>query len=135
MQGWRRYGRCRKKPGHCFQGRYSGWTWQGRSRDANSRVEFPVRLLNLRRSSQRSGTGVLIMLEAQITAVAQQFAREAIKLENLKAGSNAAIELSVRMPSSSYIDNKSPKIEISCRFWSGNEGCTVTAGSLGALMD
>jgi hypothetical protein len=29
------------------------------------------------------------MLEAQIAAVAQQFAREAIKLENLKAGSNA----------------------------------------------
>jgi hypothetical protein len=74
------------------------------------------------------------MLEAQIAAVAQQFAREVVKLENLKAGSNAAIELSVTMPSS-YTNNKSPKIEISCRFWSGNEGGTVTAGSLGALMD
>jgi hypothetical protein len=75
------------------------------------------------------------MLEAQIAAVAQQFAREVVKLENLKAGSSAAIELSVTMPFSSYTDNKPPKIEISCRFWSGNEGCTVTAGSLSALMD
>jgi hypothetical protein len=74
------------------------------------------------------------MLEAQIAAVAQQFARETIKLQNLKDGSNAAIELTVNMPSS-YADNKSPKIEISCRFWSGNEYSTVTAGSLGALMD
>jgi hypothetical protein len=74
------------------------------------------------------------MLEAQIAAVAQQFAREVVKLENLKAGSNAAIELSVTMPSR-YEKDRVPKIEISCRFWSGNEGCTVTAGSLGALMD
>jgi hypothetical protein len=74
------------------------------------------------------------MLEAQIAAVAQQFAREVIKLENPKAGSNAAIELTVKMPSS-YADNKSPKIELSCRFWSGNEYSTVNAGSLGALMD
>ena len=76
------------------------------------------------------------MLEAQIAAVAQQFAREVVKLENLKAGSSAVIELNVTMPSRSYTaDNKSPKIEISCRFWNGNEGDTVTAGSLGALMD
>jgi hypothetical protein len=74
------------------------------------------------------------MLEAQIAAVAQQFAREVIKiLENLKAGS-AAIELTVNMPSS-YADNKSPKIELICRFWDGSEYSSVKAGSLGALMD
>jgi hypothetical protein len=49
------------------------------------------------------------MLEAQIAAVAQQFAREAIKLENLKDGSNAPPpELTVKMPSG-YADNKSPR--------------------------
>jgi hypothetical protein len=60
------------------------------------------------------------MLEAQIAAVAQQFAREAIKLENLKEGTSATIELTGQNALEGYADDKSPKIELSCRFYSGN---------------
>lgn len=74
------------------------------------------------------------MLESNILAVAQEFAREATKLETLKAASNAAIELMVRLPSS-YSDEKAPKITLCCRFWSGSNHETVEAASLGALMD
>jgi hypothetical protein len=74
------------------------------------------------------------MLEAQIAAVAQQFAREVIKLENLKNGTNATIELAVKI-GRSYSDNRLPKSSSNCRFYTGNEYGTVTAGSLGALMD
>jgi hypothetical protein len=74
------------------------------------------------------------MLEAQIAAVAQQFAREAIKLENLKEGTGATIELAIKMPSR-YDNDRVPKIELSCSFYDGSNHGTVKAGSLGALMD
>jgi hypothetical protein len=73
------------------------------------------------------------MLEAQIAAVAQQFAREAIKLENLKAGTRPKLALEVKV--GGYGSDKAPTIVLVCNFYSGNEYDTVTAGSLGALMD
>jgi hypothetical protein len=73
------------------------------------------------------------MLEAQIAAVAQQFAREAIKLENLKVGTGARLSLDVKL--GGYGSDKSPKITLGCTFYSGDDYNTVTAGSLGALMD
>jgi hypothetical protein len=72
------------------------------------------------------------MLEAQIAAVAQQFAREAIKLENLKNGTAPRLSLEVKL--GGYGD-KTPKIILNCNFYSGSDYNTVTAGSLGALMD
>jgi hypothetical protein len=74
------------------------------------------------------------MLEAQIAAVAQQFAREAIKLENLKEGTSATIELAIKMPSR-WDNSKVPTIELSCAFFDGSNHGTIKAGSLGALMD
>jgi hypothetical protein len=73
------------------------------------------------------------MLEAQIAAVAQQFAREAIKLENLKEGTNPVLELQVKLDG--YRGEKSPKIILECRFFCSSEYNTVAAGSLGTLMD
>jgi hypothetical protein len=74
------------------------------------------------------------MLEAQIAAVAQQFAREAIKLENLKEGTSATIDLAIKTPSR-WETSKVPTIELSCSFFDGSNHGTVKAGSLGALMD
>lgn len=73
-------------------------------------------------------------MEAPILAVAQKFTREIIKLENLKAGSDAIIELSIKAPSK-YSDEHKCKLTLECRFWDGRNHTTVTAASLGALMD
>jgi hypothetical protein len=72
------------------------------------------------------------MLEAQIAAVAQQFAREVVKLENLKNGTNPDLTLRVKLEG--YGD-RNPKIILNCSFYNGSDYNTVTAGSLGALMD
>lgn len=74
------------------------------------------------------------MLEAQIAAVAQQFAREVTKLENLKAGTQASISLEFKSPPS-YAREKDGKLALTCHFFDGSNFGTVEAGSLGALMD
>jgi hypothetical protein len=73
-------------------------------------------------------------METQILAVAQQFTREVMKLEALKEGAGATIQLSLKGPSR-YDTDRTPKLELICQFYDGKNHSTVTAGSLGALMD
>jgi hypothetical protein len=73
-------------------------------------------------------------MEAHILAVAQQFAREINKLEALKAGSQATIVLELKAPPS-YSRESGNSLSLSCHFFDGRNHQTVTAASLGALMD
>jgi hypothetical protein len=74
------------------------------------------------------------MLESNLLTVAQMFAREVNKLETLKEGTGAYIEMSVQA-ASRYETEKQPKIKLSCSFFDGRNHATVEAASLGALMD
>lgn len=73
-------------------------------------------------------------METHILAVAQQFAREVLRIETLKAGTSATIELTLAAPSR-YNDDKKPKLRLHCSFYDGSNHQTVDAASLGALMD
>lgn len=73
-------------------------------------------------------------METHILAVAQQFARESNKLEALKAGSQATICLELKAPPS-YSRESGNKLSLKCHFFDGRDYQTVTAASLGDLMD
>jgi hypothetical protein len=73
-------------------------------------------------------------METHILAVAQQFAREVLRIESLKEGTGATVSLSIKAPSR-YETDKKPKLQLECSFYDGRNHSTVTAASLGALMD
>lgn len=74
------------------------------------------------------------MLESNLLTIAQTFAREVSKLETLKEGTGATIELAIAAPSR-YASEKQPTVKLSCIFFDGCSHCIVEAASLGALMD
>jgi hypothetical protein len=73
-------------------------------------------------------------MEQFILNAAREFAREISRLEQIKPGSDAVIELAVSAPSA-LADNKTPRLVLECRFWDGENRGTVQAATLGALMD
>lgn len=73
-------------------------------------------------------------MEQSILTVAREFAAEITRLDGLKPGTDATIELALKAPST-YSDDKTPKLALECRFWDGKNHCTVQGASLGSMMD
>lgn len=73
-------------------------------------------------------------MEQSILTVAREFAAEITRLETLKPGTQAKIELSITAPSK-YTDDTVPIIKMECHFYDGKNFTTVQAGSLGTMMD
>jgi hypothetical protein len=73
-------------------------------------------------------------MEQSILTVAREFAAEITRLDGIKPGTDATIELSLKAPST-YSDDKTPKLMLECRFWDGKNHCAVQGASLGSMMD
>jgi hypothetical protein len=73
-------------------------------------------------------------MEQAILNVAHEFAKELMRLDSIKPGSNADITFSIQA-GLRYVDSKYPKMILSCHFYDGKNFATVQAASLGALMD
>jgi DNA repair protein RadC len=73
-------------------------------------------------------------MEQSILTVAREFIAELNKLNGLKPGTQASIQLKIELPPS-YSTDTEPKLELSCHFFDGKNYGTVAAASLGSLMD